>query len=198
MIHCSEEYRLKKMAKLVRGKDVLDIGYAQSPNSFVLVENCIGLDSTDAATPPNYRKTFKGDALDLPEPFEPSSFDTILAGEILEHLECPVAFLRNVREALRPGGRLILSTPNPHSPIETLCNVFLMRNILYTRDHITLYPQRWLFRILETAGFEGVSLHSGGVQFPFVGTGPLPSFGLIPFPRAFCYQTIAVCVRPAE
>lgn len=40
-------------------------------------------------------------------------FDTIVAGEIIEHLLNPGRALRNLREHLKDDGVLILSTPNP-------------------------------------------------------------------------------------
>ncbi|HEX9823939.1 MAG TPA: methyltransferase domain-containing protein [Actinomycetota bacterium] len=42
----------------------------------------------------------------------PSSVDTIVALQVLEHLWCPDEFLAACREALRPGGTLVVSTPN--------------------------------------------------------------------------------------
>jgi len=38
-------------------------------------------------------------------------FDTIVLGEIIEHLENPGACLEGCRRALKPGGRIIISTP---------------------------------------------------------------------------------------
>lgn len=41
------------------------------------------------------------------------TFDTIVAGEVIEHLENPGQFIRNAARHLKPGGVLIISTPNP-------------------------------------------------------------------------------------
>jgi SAM-dependent methyltransferase len=45
-------------------------------------------------------------------PFADESFDLVLAVEILEHLEAPRAFLREIHRLLKPGGLGIVTTPN--------------------------------------------------------------------------------------
>jgi SAM-dependent methyltransferase len=43
------------------------------------------------------------------------SFDLVSAVEIIEHLECPISFLRNVRRLLKPEGIALVTTPNMDS-----------------------------------------------------------------------------------
>lgn len=46
-------------------------------------------------------------------PFESASFDLILASEVLEHFDFhPNRFFKEMERLLRPGGRLIITTPN--------------------------------------------------------------------------------------
>jgi len=51
-----------------------------------------------------------------PFPFEDASFDAVICNEVLEHLRMnPVHTLREARRVLRPGGTLLLSSPNLRS-----------------------------------------------------------------------------------
>jgi 2-polyprenyl-3-methyl-5-hydroxy-6-metoxy-1,4-benzoquinol methylase len=44
-----------------------------------------------------------------------NSYGLVTAIEVIEHLESPVSFLRNVRRLLSPGGVAVISTPNVES-----------------------------------------------------------------------------------
>jgi 2-polyprenyl-3-methyl-5-hydroxy-6-metoxy-1,4-benzoquinol methylase len=181
----NEDFRLKKLAYLIsKKKRVLDLGCSAKPNLYLKNEEVIGVDLIEKRLPENYTDLKICDFLNLEKIFKKVKIDGIVAGEILEHIECPIEFLKQCHNILDNNGMLALSTPNPNSFIEILLVLNLSRKYFYTKEHVMLYPQRWLIRIMELAGFEKVKLFSGGMIFPFL--------SLIPFPRPWCYQTIAI------
>lgn len=52
-----------------------------------------------------------GDAMRLP--FRSGTFDTVIAAEIIEHVDNPGALMSEGARVLAPGGTLIVTTPNP-------------------------------------------------------------------------------------
>ena len=49
-----------------------------------------------------------------PLPFPDQSFDAVLLPEVLEHIQySPVPLFREIARVLRPGGQVLISTPNP-------------------------------------------------------------------------------------
>ena len=44
--------------------------------------------------------------------YKDKSFDVVTATEVIEHLENPRLFLRDINRVLKPGGLCVLSTPN--------------------------------------------------------------------------------------
>lgn len=166
-------YRLKKMAKLVSSANrVLDLGCMQQPNVYLNNKMVIGMDLNNGKLPPNYKELVVGDVMNLLSFFEKDFFDAIVAGEIIEHLERPIDFLRNCYEIMSSGGQLVISTPNPHSIFEFLLTINLSRKYFYHPVHVCLYPQRWLIRMFERVGFKNVQVIAGGTELPIIGTVP--------------------------
>jgi SAM-dependent methyltransferase len=60
-------------------------------------------------------------------PFEDESLDAVVSIEVIEHVEDQFAFLRELARVTRPGGRVIVTTPNVlnlHSRVRTLLTGF--------------------------------------------------------------------------
>lgn len=180
-----ENYRLRKMAKVAGYNErVLDIGCSQLPNVHLKAKELIGFDLNNGKLTKNYSELVIGDVFEIEQYFELESFDAVVVGEVLEHTSLPMEFLEKIRSVLIPEGKVIISTPNPNSFIERILTVGLSEKYFYTSEHRMLYPQRWLIRLLKDSGFNKIELFSGGFPLPFI--------GLVPFPRPWCYQTIAV------
>ncbi len=78
------------------------------------------------------------------------NFQMVWMFEVIEHMELAAAFdmLKKIIDILKPGGKLILSTPNghhPHRPREP--------------HHLTSFKFDSLGALLETAGFEIEALY---------------------------------------
>jgi 2-polyprenyl-3-methyl-5-hydroxy-6-metoxy-1,4-benzoquinol methylase len=54
-------------------------------------------------------------------PLDDASVDTAAAIEVIEHLENPRAFVRELVRVTRPGGWIVLTTPNQLSVLSLLC-----------------------------------------------------------------------------
>lgn len=80
-------------------------------------------------------------------------FDTIVAGEIIEHLENPGLFLRNMRRHLKPGGVLIVSTPNPFYQGQ-VWKIWRYGNPAVHEDHTNWQDPTTLHALLKRTGFE--------------------------------------------
>lgn len=49
------------------------------------------------------------------QPLKTDYFDVIYAGDVIEHVSNVGGFLSFCRDSLKPGGKIVLTTPNPHA-----------------------------------------------------------------------------------
>ena len=90
------------------------------------------------------------DATDIPADGE--KFDTVVAGELIEHLSNPGQFIEGVASRLVPGGVLVLSTPQPFSPLFFL--LYLVRpGYASNAEHACWYDVQTLRQALRRYGF---------------------------------------------
>jgi 2-polyprenyl-3-methyl-5-hydroxy-6-metoxy-1,4-benzoquinol methylase len=77
--------------------------------------------------------------------------DTVVAGELIEHVANPGNMLERVREHLKPDGSLVLSTPNPWAVVQLKRRVFGTESV--NEEHVAWYGPRTLETLLNRHGF---------------------------------------------
>ena len=93
------------------------------------------------------------DRLPLPD----GSFDVVVAAEVIEHLENPRAMCREIFRLLRPGGAVVVSTPNNESWRSIVALVVRGHFVAFGSTsypaHITPLVRQDLEHVLAEAGF---------------------------------------------
>jgi SAM-dependent methyltransferase len=119
------------VTSLVAGKKVLDLGCVEHDERYMTREwwlhrhvaaaaaDCVGGDIDEAGIEAMLRQGYKAIVLDINDAqgavWDLAPFDVVVAGELIEHLPAPQALFEFAREALCPGGQLIITTPNPYA-----------------------------------------------------------------------------------
>src|SRR5258708_37519722 len=107
------------------GQDILDVGCSQGIVCLILGREgfrCTGIDIESdsiefaqqalAKEDQIVRRRVRLQVYDASQlPFPDESFDTVVLGEIIEHLTQPERVLREAKRVLRHGGRVIITVP---------------------------------------------------------------------------------------
>ncbi|MFH1176894.1 MAG: class I SAM-dependent methyltransferase [Acidobacteriota bacterium] len=83
-------------------------------------------------------------------PHAEGSFDRVFALEILEHLEYPLACLREIRRVLTGPGLAVVSVPNPYCWNEIVSN---LRGRREGEGHLYSWTPQTMTSLAEVAGF---------------------------------------------
>jgi 2-polyprenyl-3-methyl-5-hydroxy-6-metoxy-1,4-benzoquinol methylase len=154
--------QLRVIQKHSGGTDLLDIGCAQG--FFLFSASKAGYTAKgvemSAEAVAYARDEFGLDVED--KPFEEvrlaeSHFDVVTLWQVLEHVPYPLMMLKEVNRILKPGGLVVVSTPN----IEGIPSKILGRNWWdIKRLHINQFATKTLAHVLRNAGFRSISLVS--------------------------------------
>lgn len=102
----------------------------------------------------------------------PKRCDAVLLADVIEHLRDPSALLRQVREALGPGGLVFLSVPNIANltiRVGLLFGFFIYRDRgILDSTHLRFYTMRTLRAEIEDAGFEIRELKGSSVPIRLI------------------------------
>jgi SAM-dependent methyltransferase len=111
---------------------ILDVGCGDGNFSIMIKEACkagvvYGIEATEKGVESANNNGVIAHQLDIDMgvfPFKDGYFDAVFAGEIIEHLFDPDHFLDEIYRVLRPGGVLVLTTPNLASIHNRIALVF--------------------------------------------------------------------------
>lgn len=105
-----------------------------------------------------------------PLPFRDGAFDALFAGELIEHLGDPAPAVADFHRVLKPGGTLILTTPNRLR----LANLVDGSDRPYSPDHLSELSYDEVAALLRAGGFEIASATGLHLELFLNWLSPLP------------------------
>jgi 2-polyprenyl-3-methyl-5-hydroxy-6-metoxy-1,4-benzoquinol methylase len=197
----TESIRIRKMARIIdslnlENKNIFDIGCYDGTFLDIIENrnnNFFGLEASDWGVERccekniNVQQYFFNDKNKLP--YENNFFDVVIAGEIIEHIYDTDFFLEEIYRILKPGGKVLVSTPNIASLGRRLFLLFGINPIIElspnesdSSGHIRYFTFKTLRRLLQKHKFGVIGIKSDCINFS--NTGKLKSEFLADiFPR---------------
>jgi SAM-dependent methyltransferase len=122
---------------------------------------CIGVDAVRYPQLPE-DVAFRQADLDSPLPLADGSADATAAVEVIEHLDNPRAFVRELARITKPGGWVVVTTPNQLSALSLLTLVAKGRFSAFQEGdypaHRTALLEIDLRRIAEESGLDEIAI----------------------------------------
>jgi SAM-dependent methyltransferase len=159
------DHKIAFLMKYCKDKDVLDVGCVQhDPQSYksrfwvhkalkAVAKSVVGMDLHEEGV-----KVLQGQGFNVVEANAESfalgrTFDVIVAGDIIEHLGDLNGFLESCKNHLRPGGRLLISTPNPWY-WRNIVKAALHTEVSNNPEHVVWICPRLLRQLVHRHGLE--------------------------------------------
>jgi SAM-dependent methyltransferase len=134
-------------------------------------------------------------------PFADATFNTVISCETIEHVVEPLSALKEIHRVLRPGGRLLLTTPNYLGPMGLYRGYLRLRGRRYTEGgqpicHLTSLPRTLIW--MRRAGLSVQVVDAAGHYLPWPGRPPVSSARLdsIRPLRWFALHSLVIAEKP--
>ena len=152
---------------LMPGERVLDLGCGHGDFTAMIAEagaSPIGVEVAHAAVVRARQRhpglDFRSVPTGQPLPFGDNEFDVVWASEVIEHVADTARWLSEVRRVLKPGARLLLTTPS-HGRLRVAVGG-IERFSEPLGDHLHLYTKRSLGSLLSEFGFGEIDVRTAG------------------------------------
>jgi hypothetical protein len=156
--------RVDLLSKLAYGRTVVHCGFVgQEEGRWELHErlapraaSLVGIDIDAEGVNEAQARGYKAYTADCRDPSQMQALgiavDLVIAGELIEHLDAPGAFLDGMRHL---GNRLVITTPNAFAFVNTVGAVLGREFVNPT--HVTMFSYRTLSVLLDAHGWEAQS-----------------------------------------
>ncbi len=140
---------------------ILDVGCGTGLNASFLTKvghSVTGIDLSPVAIEKYRQQGFVGIVCDIEAaraPFPDDAFDVVYVSEIIEHCADTAAFLGELQRVTKPGGKMLLSTPNSAFwPYRILGLLGWTASEYQHPGHVRFFSKRSLSAAVGEAGFE--------------------------------------------
>ncbi len=170
-----QSYNHKTMRKVFElcgsGHKILDVGCGDGFIGRILMDNgndVVGVEIHDEPIREARKKgmkVIKARAQKLP--FKSNTFEIVVMAEVIEHFLETEAALAEVRRVLKPGGRVIITTPNFASFRDRILVLFgKLQAFSQHKDHVKFFNKERLIKVLDDCGFEVVKVYGSAFGIP--------------------------------
>ena len=150
-----ERRRLSMVAPFL-APPVLDIGCGRCVAFDAVPHGYVGIDANKQCLLERTRagsQTLHGSAFELP--FRPQTFQTVLLMAVVEHLPDPQACLKEAIRVLKPGGRVVITTPTPTGDrLHHVLAQFGVTSKHAADEHQSIFSGTALRRVVKDVGLE--------------------------------------------